>query len=128
MASARPAVVQTQLQGVCVWGPVPGDAVFRHALEGRYDGVRSLYHDHGHVVATTLDFHGTISPTMRLKFLRTSLDRGTTFNIAVQGTAETRGMVEAMRAAARYARCPCGSGVLAWCEKRVGNAYSLSMN
>ncbi len=63
----------------------------------------SLYHDQGHIAAKTLDFHGTISLTMGLKFLRTSVDHGTAFDIAGRGMAETRGMVEAMRAAARYA-------------------------
>jgi 4-hydroxythreonine-4-phosphate dehydrogenase len=40
---------------------------------------------------------------MGLSFLRTSVDHGTAFDIAGQGIAEVRGMVEAIRAAARYA-------------------------
>jgi 4-hydroxythreonine-4-phosphate dehydrogenase len=82
---------------------VPADSVFHQALEGRYDGVLSLYHDQGHIAAKTLDFHGTVSLTMGLKFLRTSVDHGTAFDIAGRGIAEPRGMVEAMRAAAQYA-------------------------
>jgi 4-hydroxythreonine-4-phosphate dehydrogenase len=98
-----PAVAEAQSRGVRVQGPVPADAVFHQALEGRYDGVLSLYHDQGHIAAKTLDFHGTISLTMGLKFLRTSVDHGTAFDIAGQGIAEERGMVEAIRAAGRYA-------------------------
>ena len=98
-----PAVVAAQDQGLRVKGPVPADSVFHQALEGRYDGVLSLYHDQGHIAAKTLDFHGTVSLTMGLKFLRTSVDHGTAFDIAGRGIAEPRGMVEAMRAAAQYA-------------------------
>lgn len=99
----RPAVAEAQAQGFRVKGPVPADSVFHQALEGRYDGVLSLYHDQGHIAAKTLDFHGTVSLTMGLKFLRTSVDHGTAFDIAGRGIAEARGMVEAMRAAAQYA-------------------------
>ena len=98
-----PAVATAQARGWRVQGPVPADAVFNQALEGRYEGVLSLYHDQGHIAAKTLDFHGTVSLTMGLKFLRTSVDHGTAFDIAGQGVADARGMVEAIRAAGRYA-------------------------
>jgi 4-hydroxythreonine-4-phosphate dehydrogenase len=98
-----PAVAEAQRRGWRVVGPVPADAVFYQALEGRYDGVLSLYHDQGHIAAKTLDFHGTVSLTMGLKFLRTSVDHGTAFDIAGRGIAEARGMVAAMQAAGRYA-------------------------
>ena len=98
-----PAVAEAQSRGVRVRGPVPADSVFHQAMEGHYDGVLSLYHDQGHIAAKTLDFHGTVSLTMGLKFLRTSVDHGTAFDIAGQGIAEERGMVEAIQAAGRYA-------------------------
>jgi 4-hydroxythreonine-4-phosphate dehydrogenase len=65
--------------------------------------VLSLYHDQGHIAAKTLDFHGTVSLTMGLKFLRTSVDHGTAFDIAGRGVADARGMAEAIRVAGRYA-------------------------
>ncbi len=55
------------------------------------------------VVIKALDFHGTVSLTMGLKFLRTSVDHGTAFDIAGQGKAAERGMVEAIRVAGQYA-------------------------
>lgn len=99
-----PAVEALKAQGEKVAGPVPADSVFHQAAEGRYDGVLSLYHDQGHIAAKTLDFHGTVSFTMGLKFLRTSVDHGTAFDIAGKGIADARGMVEAVKAAGRYAR------------------------
>ena len=98
-----PAVEEAQKRGWLVQGPIPADSVFHLALEGRYDGVLSLYHDQGHIASKTLDFHGTVSLTMGLKFLRTSVDHGTAFDIAGQGIAIEQGMVEAIRAAGQYA-------------------------
>ena len=98
-----PAVVEAVGRGWNVIGPVPADSVFNQCSEGRYDGVLSLYHDQGHIAAKTLDFHGTVSLTMGLKFLRTSVDHGTAFDIAGQGVADARGMVEALIAAGQYA-------------------------
>lgn len=99
----RPAVAEAQSHGIRVHGPIPADSVFHQAQAGHYDGVLSLYHDQGHIAAKTLDFHGTVSLTMGLQFLRTSVDHGTAFDIAGRGIAEERGMLEAVAAAGRYA-------------------------
>lgn len=98
-----PGVEEARRSGLQVFGPVPADAVFHQAKEGRYDGVLSLYHDQGHIAAKTLDFHRTVSLTMGLPFLRTSVDHGTAFDIAGKGIADAVGMKEAIRMAARYA-------------------------
>src|SRR3990172_4402086 len=42
-----PAVEEARSRGIDVHGPVPADAVFAQAMEGRYDAVLSLYHDQG---------------------------------------------------------------------------------
>ena len=98
-----PAVVKARALGYRASGPLPADSVFHQALEGRYDGVLALYHDQGHIAAKTLDFHGTVSLTMGLRFLRTSVDHGTAFDIAGQGIADARGMIKAIQAAGKYA-------------------------
>jgi 4-phospho-D-threonate 3-dehydrogenase / 4-phospho-D-erythronate 3-dehydrogenase len=84
-------------------GPVPADAVFHKGAEGAYDAVLSLYHDQGHIATKTLDFHGTVSFTLGLPFLRTSVDHGTAFDIAGKGTANPHGMKAALLAAVKYA-------------------------
>ena len=98
-----PAVKRARAAGLKVSGPVPADSVFHLAKEGTYDGVLSLYHDQGHIATKTLDFHRTVSLTMGLPFLRTSVDHGTAFDIAGKGEASEISMVEAIRAAAKYA-------------------------
>ncbi len=85
-------------------GPVPADAVFHQCAEGTYDAVLSLYHDQGHIAAKTLDFHGTVSFTLGLPYLRTSVDHGTAFDVAGTGKANPRGMKEAILEAVKFAR------------------------
>ncbi len=91
-----PAVAQARAQGLRVDGPIPADAVFAQALDGRYDAVLSLYHDQGHIAAKTADFHGAVSVTLGLPFLRTSVDHGTAFDIAGTGVARADSMIAAI--------------------------------
>lgn len=97
-----PAVRELRARGVDIEGPIPADAVFHLGAAGRYDAVLSLYHDQGHIAAKTLDFHGTISFTLGLPFLRTSVDHGTALDLAGTGRASSRSMEEAVLAAARW--------------------------
>ena len=103
MTVIGPAVEEARARGWRVTGPGPADSVFNQCLEGKHDAVLSLYHDQGHIAAKTLDFHGTVSLTMGLEFLRTSVDHGTAFDIAGQGAANAAGMVAAIRSAGEYA-------------------------
>ncbi|GAA5174073.1 4-hydroxythreonine-4-phosphate dehydrogenase PdxA [Pseudonocardia eucalypti] len=98
-----PAVAAARARGVDAVGPVPADAVFFQARQGRYDGVLSLYHDQGHIAAKTVDFFGTVSCTLGLPVLRASVDHGTAFDIAGKGIADPGGQVAAMRVAAELA-------------------------
>src|SRR5207247_2628226 len=99
-----PAVQDARGQGWQVDGPVPADAVFAQALDGRYDAVLALYHDQGHIAAKTLDFHGAVSVTLALPFIRTSVDHGTAFDIAGKGLARAEGMAAAILRAGVLAR------------------------
>jgi len=98
-----PAVEAARERGWRVTGPAPADSVYNQCLEGKHDAVLSLYHDQGHIAAKTYDFHGTVSLTMGLEFLRTSVDHGTAFDIAGQGIANAASMVAAIRSAGEYA-------------------------
>jgi 4-hydroxythreonine-4-phosphate dehydrogenase len=99
-----PAVQEARARGLEVSGPVPADSVFAQALEGRYDAVLSLYHDQGHIAAKTLDFHGAVSVTLGLPFIRTSVDHGTAFDIAGKGIARADSMIAAILAAGDLVR------------------------
>jgi len=99
-----PAVQDARGQGWQVDGPVPADAVFAQALDGRYDAVLALYHDQGHIAAKTLDFHGAVSVTLALPFIRTSVDHGTAFDIAGKGLARAESMAAAILMAGDLAK------------------------
>jgi 4-hydroxythreonine-4-phosphate dehydrogenase len=103
IVAIAPAVEAAKADGLDVAGPIPADAVFHQGLEGRYDGVLSLYHDQGHIASKTVDFHGTVSVTVGLPILRTSVDHGTAFDIAGTGQASHDTMVAAFRAAVELA-------------------------
>ena len=98
----KPAVLKAQKEGLHVTGPYPADSVFHQALNGRFDGVLSLYHDQGHIATKMVDFERTISITCGLPFLRTSVDHGTAYDIAGKNLASEVSMTEAIRLAVMY--------------------------
>ena len=103
-----PAVRDAREAGLDVEGPVPADAVFAQALLGRYDAVLALYHDQGHVAVKTVDFHGAVSVTLGLPFIRTSVDHGTAFDIAGRGIARADSMKAAILTAGDLAARTAG--------------------
>lgn len=98
-----PAVERAQAAGLDVVGPVPADAVFHQARQGRYDGVIALFHDQGHIASKTVDFFGTVACELGLPVIRTTVDHGTAFDIAGTWVADAGGQSEAMLAAAEFA-------------------------
>jgi len=94
-----PAIEELRAKNFDIVGPIPADTVFHQAILGTYDAVLSLYHDQGHIAAKTADFHGTVSATLGLPFIRTSVDHGTAFDIAGKGLAKSKSLEEAIRAA-----------------------------
>lgn len=97
-----PAINQLQATGINAKGPIAADSVFHQTVEGHFDAVLSLYHDQGHIAAKTLDFHGTISVTLGLPFIRTSVDHGTAHDIAGQNKANPQSLIEAIKVAANH--------------------------
>jgi 4-hydroxythreonine-4-phosphate dehydrogenase len=97
-----PAVAQARDLGLDLHGPIPADSVFALAMQGRYDVVVSLYHDMAAGICKSIDFHGTVSTTLGLPFLRFSVDHGTAFDIAGRGTADPANMVATVLRAAEY--------------------------
>jgi 4-hydroxythreonine-4-phosphate dehydrogenase len=100
----RPAVEWARQRGMPVEGPVPPDTAFYLAVKrGRYDAIVCMYHDQGHIPLKLLDFEAGVNVALGLPIVRTSVDHGTAFDIAWQGTASTRSLVSALEFAARLA-------------------------
>ncbi len=100
----RPAVEACRGRGIDVQGPFPGDTVFLRAVRGAFDVVVACYHDQGLIPVKLLAFGQSVNVTLGLPIVRTSVDHGTAFDIARQGTADASSMVSAVTLAARLAQ------------------------
>ena len=98
-----PAVINANMKGINVSGPLSPDTVFLKALNGSYDIVVAMYHDQGHIPVKIMGFSNGVNVTVGLPFIRTSVDHGTAFDIAWQGKAGEGSMVEAVRLALKLA-------------------------
>ena len=99
-----PAVTEARERGIDVTGPVPADAIFHQAIEGRYDAVLAMFHDQGHIPVKVYGFEESITANLGLPFVRTSVDHGTAFDIAGRGIASEVSMLESIRLAVSLAK------------------------
>jgi 4-hydroxythreonine-4-phosphate dehydrogenase len=86
-AIIRPAIQKAQAEGIEASGPWPGDTVFMHARQGRFDIVVAQYHDQGLIPVKYLGVDEGVNITVGLPFVRTSVDHGTAYDIAGTGKA-----------------------------------------
>jgi 4-hydroxythreonine-4-phosphate dehydrogenase len=86
-AIIEPAIQQAKAEGIEASGPWPGDTVFMHARQGRFDVVVAQYHDQGLIPVKYLGVDEGVNVTVGLPFVRTSVDHGTAFDIAGTGKA-----------------------------------------
>ena len=100
----RPAVEQARAEGIEASGPWPGDTVFMHARQGRFDIVVAQYHDQGLIPVKYLGVDEGVNVTVGLPFVRTSVDHGTAFDIAGTGKASEASLRVAVQQAALLAR------------------------
>ena len=118
---SAPVIAQANADGLDIHGPVPGDTVFVKLRAGQYDAVVAMYHDQGHIPVKLLGFEidpatgkwmdlSGVNVTLGLPIIRTSVDHGTAFDIARQGTADASSMVSAVTLAARLASARLAPG------------------
>ncbi|MGQ9654203.1 MAG: 4-hydroxythreonine-4-phosphate dehydrogenase PdxA, partial [Thermodesulfobacteriota bacterium] len=99
----RPSVERSREEGILAEGPFPPDAVFRMAVDGRFDAVVAMYHDQGLIPLKLLDRDNAVNITLGLPIIRTSVDHGTAYDLAGRGEASEGSMVAAICLAARLA-------------------------
>ncbi len=100
-AVIAPAIAAARAEGIDASGPWPGDTVFMRARRGEFDIVVAQYHDQGLIPVKYLGIEQGVNVTLGLPFVRTSVDHGTAFDIAGQGSADHRSLLEAIEVAAR---------------------------
>jgi len=103
-----PAVRLARAEGIDVNGPWPSDTLFVRARAGEFDGIVAMYHDQGHIPLKLLGGLYAVNISAGLPIVRTSVAHGTAYDIAGQGKADPRSLIEAARVAARlaYVRSP----------------------
>ena len=99
----RPAVERALAEGLDVVGPMSADTLFHEAFIGGYDAVVAMYHDQGLGPLKLIGFETGVNWTLGLKFIRTSPDHGTAYDIAGKGVANPSSMVHAIRLAQKLA-------------------------
>ena len=104
-----PSVDRCRAAGIDIAGPIPGDAVFRRAVDGAFDAVIACYHDQGLIPIKLIAFGEAVNVTLGLPIVRTSVDHGTGFDIAGQGVADPSGLIAAVRLAVTLAAARAGA-------------------
>ncbi|MDR2484545.1 MAG: 4-hydroxythreonine-4-phosphate dehydrogenase PdxA [Treponema sp.] len=110
----RPAIEAAKAKGINAEGPIPPDTVFPKAHGGMYDIVVAMYHDQGHIPLKVLGFQydkaagkwqavNGVNITLGLPIIRSSVDHGTAFDRAWQGSANESSLVNAIEYGVRLA-------------------------
>ena len=99
-----PAIVACRSRGIDATGPVTPDAVFRMALDGRFDAIVTMYHDQGQIAVKTVAFEGACTVFLGLNYVRTGIPHGTAMDIAGTGQAQHLSMLAAIRTATSLCR------------------------
>lgn len=95
----EPALEQAREKGMTIHGPLPADTVFHRAYSEEFDAVLAMYHDQGLGPLKLVHFNQSVNVTLGLPFIRTSVDHGTAYELAGQGTADTGSLEMALELA-----------------------------
>lgn len=96
-----PAILEAQREGISALGPISGDTAFSRAKKGEFDALLAMFHDQGIAPLKALRFEKVVNVTLGLSFIRTSPGHGTAYDIAWQGKADPRSILEAFKLAQR---------------------------
>jgi 4-hydroxythreonine-4-phosphate dehydrogenase len=91
-----PAIEQARESDVLAFGPYAADGFFANATYLQFDAVLAMYHDQGLIPFKQIAFESGVNFTAGLKFVRTSPDHGTAFDIAGKNQASDISFREAL--------------------------------
>lgn len=98
-----PSISALRAEGLDVFGPVPGDALFMPRARTGYDAALCMYHDQALIPLKALEVDEGVNVTLGLPIIRTSPDHGTAFDIAGKRKADPGAMIAAIRMASECA-------------------------
>ncbi|TDQ10090.1 4-hydroxythreonine-4-phosphate dehydrogenase PdxA [Pedobacter metabolipauper] len=91
-----PAIQEAFDKGVICFGPYPADGFFGKGSYKQFDAVLAMYHDQGLIPFKTIAFSTGVNFSAGLKFVRTSPDHGTGYDIAGKNAANPSSFIEAV--------------------------------
>lgn len=94
-----PAIQEAFDKGIICFGPYSADGFFGNGTYKKFDAVLAMYHDQGLIPFKTIAFETGVNYTAGLKFVRTSPDHGTGYDIAGKNLADPTSFMEAVFAA-----------------------------
>lgn len=94
-----PAIQEAFDKGIICFGPYSADGFFGNGTYKQFDAVLAMYHDQGLIPFKTIAFETGVNFTAGLKFVRTSPDHGTGYDIAGKNIADPTSFMEALFAA-----------------------------
>lgn len=80
-------------------GPIVPDVAFAPYCRNNYNYFVAMYHDQGLAPLKALYFDESVNISLNLPIVRTSVDHGTAFDIAYQGSAKTLSYINAVKSA-----------------------------
>jgi 4-hydroxythreonine-4-phosphate dehydrogenase len=92
-----------EVDGITVEGPIPPDTAFLPWRRESTDCFICMYHDQALIPFKALNFDTGVNVTLGLPMVRTSVDHGTAFDIAWQGTADVSSLLAAVKLAVHLA-------------------------
>lgn len=92
----EPAIAECVGEGILAFGPFAADGFFGNQDYEKYDGIVAMYHDQGLAPFKALAREYGVNYTAGLKYVRTSPDHGTGYNIAGKNQADPTSMRQAI--------------------------------
>jgi 4-hydroxythreonine-4-phosphate dehydrogenase len=99
-----PAIEEARANDILAFGPYAADGFFANATYMQFDAVLAMYHDQGLIPFKQIAFESGVNFTAGLKFVRTSPDHGTAYDIAGKNIASEVSFREAIFTALHIAK------------------------
>ena len=99
-----PAIEEARAADILAFGPYPADGFFANGTYLQFDAVLAMYHDQGLIPFKQIAFESGVNFTAGLKFVRTSPDHGTAYDIAGKNKASEISFREALFSAIHIAQ------------------------
>lgn len=92
----EPAIAECVAEGILAFGPFAADGFFGTGDYAKFDGIVAMYHDQGLAPFKALAREYGVNYTAGLRYVRTSPDHGTGYNIAGKYEADPTSMRQAI--------------------------------